>query len=37
VKIPLNRKNHRLSDLIQKIDPENISAVEWEEKKDKKK
>jgi hypothetical protein len=37
VKIPLNRKNHRLSDLIQKIDPENISAVEWEEKKEKKK
>jgi len=37
VKMPLNRKNHRLSDLIQKIDPENISAVEWEEKKDKKK
>ena len=36
VKIPLSRKNHRLSDLIQKIDPANISAVEWEEKKDKK-
>jgi hypothetical protein len=37
VKIPLNRRNHRLSDLIQKIDPANITAVEWEEKKDKKK
>ena len=37
VKIPLSRRNHRLSDLIQKIDPANITAVEWEEKKDKKK
>ncbi len=37
VKIPLSRKNHRLSDLIQKIDPANITAVEWEEKKEKKK
>ena len=37
VKMPLNRRSHRLSDLIQKIDPANITAVEWEEKKDKKK
>jgi hypothetical protein len=37
VKVPLSRKNHRLSDLIQKIDPTNITGVEWEEKKDKKK
>jgi hypothetical protein len=36
VRIPLNRKNHRLSDLILKLDPQNASAVEWEEKKDKK-
>jgi uncharacterized membrane protein YhiD involved in acid resistance len=36
VRVPLNRTNHRLSDLIQKIDPANISAVEWEEKKEKK-
>jgi hypothetical protein len=37
VKVPLNRKNGRLSDLIQKIDPVNITAVEWEEKKKEKK
>jgi hypothetical protein len=36
VRIPINRKNHRLSDLILKLDPENVSAVEWEEKKEKK-
>jgi hypothetical protein len=36
VRIPLSRKNHRLSDLILKLDPQNVSAVEWEEKKDKK-
>jgi uncharacterized membrane protein YhiD involved in acid resistance len=36
VRIPMNRKNHRLSDLIQKLDPENVAAVEWEEKKEKK-
>jgi hypothetical protein len=36
VLIPLSRKNHRLSELIQKIDPANITAVEWEEKKEKK-
>jgi len=36
VRIPLNRKNHRLSDLILKLDPENVSGVEWEEKKEKK-
>jgi uncharacterized membrane protein YhiD involved in acid resistance len=36
VRIPVSRKNHRLSDLIQKLDPQNVTAVEWEEKKDKK-
>ena len=36
VKIPLNRKGNRLSDMILKLDPENATAVEWEEKKEKK-
>jgi hypothetical protein len=35
VKVPLERKTDRLSDLILKLDPET-SKVEWEEKKDKK-
>ncbi len=36
VRMPLNRKTDRLSDLIMKLDPENVTAVEWEEKKEKK-
>jgi uncharacterized membrane protein YhiD involved in acid resistance len=36
VKMPLNRKSNRLSDMILKLDPENATAVEFEEKKEKK-
>ena len=36
VKMPLNRKSNRLSEMILKLDPENATAVEWEEKKEKK-
>jgi len=35
VRVPLERKTDRLSDLITKLDPET-TAVEWEEKKEKK-
>jgi hypothetical protein len=34
--MPLDRKTDRLSDMILKLDPENATAVEWEEKKEKK-
>jgi uncharacterized protein DUF4956/MgtC family protein len=36
VRIPLARKTDRLSGIIMKLDPENATAVEWEEKKEKK-
>jgi len=36
VKMPINRKGNRLSDMILKLDPDNATAVEWEEKKEKK-
>ncbi|HEV2985623.1 MAG TPA: DUF4956 domain-containing protein [Vicinamibacterales bacterium] len=36
VRVPLTKKTDRLSDVILKIDPENATAVEWEEKKEKK-
>lgn len=36
VRIPLAGKTDRLSGIIMKLDPENASAVEWDEKKEKK-
>jgi len=36
VRVPLSKKTDHLSDVIVKIDPENATAVEWEEKKEKK-
>ena len=36
VRMPLARKTARLSDIIMKLDPANATAVEWEEKKEKK-
>jgi uncharacterized membrane protein YhiD involved in acid resistance len=36
VRLPLTRKTEGLSDFIMKLDPENVAAVEWEEKKEKK-
>ena len=36
VRTPVGGKTERLSDRILKIDPENVTDVEWEEKKDKK-
>ena len=36
VKVPLDRKTDRLSNMILKLDPENVSGVEWDEKKEKK-
>jgi uncharacterized membrane protein YhiD involved in acid resistance len=36
VRVPLTKKTDRVSDMILKIDPENATAVEWEEKKEKK-
>ena len=36
VRVPLTKKTDRLSDIILKLDPENATAVEWEEKKEKK-
>jgi hypothetical protein len=35
VEMPLNRKTDRLSNVILALDPENATAVEWEEKKTK--
>lgn len=37
VRLPLDKKIDRLSSALLKIDPENTTGVEWEEKKDKKK
>ena len=36
VKLPLDRKTDRLSNVILKLDPENATGVEWDEKKPKK-
>jgi hypothetical protein len=33
VRKPLEKKTDRLSEVILKLDKENISGVEWEEKK----
>jgi hypothetical protein len=35
VRIPLARKTDRLSTIIMKLDPENATAVEWDDKKEK--
>jgi hypothetical protein len=37
VQVPIERKTDRLSEMILKLDPENATAVEWEEKKKEKK
>jgi uncharacterized membrane protein YhiD involved in acid resistance len=37
VKVPLDKKTDRLSELILKLDPENATTVEWKEKKEAKK
>jgi uncharacterized membrane protein YhiD involved in acid resistance len=37
VKKPMERKTDRLSEMILKLDPDNITGVEWDEKKNKKK
>ena len=34
--LPIDRKTDRLSNAILKLDPENATGVEWEEKKEKK-
>ena len=36
VRTPIERKTDRLSDRIVKLDPQNVTEVGWEEKKDKK-
>jgi hypothetical protein len=36
VQVPLDRKTDRLSEVIMKLDPDNATAVEWKDKKDKK-
>jgi len=36
VQVPLDRRTDRLPDHITKLDPENITSVEWKEKKEKK-
>jgi uncharacterized membrane protein YhiD involved in acid resistance len=36
VKLPLEKKTDRLSSVILKLDPDNATAVEWDEKKPKK-
>ena len=36
VQLPLDKKVDRLSNGILKLDPENETEVEWEEKKEKK-
>ena len=37
VNVPLDRKTDRLTELILKLDPENVTAVEWKEPKAKNK
>jgi hypothetical protein len=36
LRLPLDKKTDRLSSVILKVAPDNVSAVEWEEKKEKK-
>ena len=36
IKIPIDRKTDRLSNVILKLDPENVAGVDWDEKKPKK-
>ena len=36
VQVPLDKKTDRLSEQILKLDPDNVTAVEWKEKKEKK-
>lgn len=36
VKLPLERKTDKMSANIMKLDPENVTAVEWDQKKEKK-
>jgi hypothetical protein len=36
VQVPLDKKTERLSNSILKIDPDNVTGVEWHQKKDKK-
>jgi hypothetical protein len=36
IKIPIDRKTDRLSNVILKLDPENVTGVDWDEKKPKK-
>jgi uncharacterized membrane protein YhiD involved in acid resistance len=36
IKLPIEKKTDRITSAILKLEPENISAVEWEEKKEKK-
>jgi uncharacterized membrane protein YhiD involved in acid resistance len=36
VQVPIDRKTDRISEQILSLDPENVTAVEWKEKKEKK-
>ena len=36
VKLPLERKTDKMSENIMKLAPENVTAVEWDQKKEKK-
>jgi uncharacterized membrane protein YhiD involved in acid resistance len=36
VQVPVDKKTDRLSNAILKIDPDNATGVEWDQKKDKK-
>jgi len=37
VRVPLDKKIDRISSALLRIDPDNTTGVEWDEKKDKKK
>jgi len=36
VQVPLDKKTDRISEQILHLDPQNVTAVEWKDKKDKK-
>ena len=36
VRIPIDKRTERVSDLLMKLDPANMTSVDWEEKKEKK-
>jgi hypothetical protein len=36
VNLPLERKTDRIAEHIMQLDPQNVTAVEWDQKKDKK-